>query len=74
MLKKNKFELLQLEYTINILRYHIELLVKLFPTIIKENNDIRPSTAHEINRMCTELELIINKKNILIDEINKMTK
>ena len=64
MLKKNKFELLQLEYTINILRYHIELLVKLFPEIIKENNKIRASTADEINKICSELDFIIIEKII----------
>ena len=51
MLKKNKLLLLEVENEINILRYHIELLTKIFPKIIKENNNIRESTASEINRI-----------------------
>ena len=65
MLKKNKLLLLELENEINILRYHIELLTKLFPKIIKENNNIRESTASEINRICTEINIITNQRNFL---------
>jgi hypothetical protein len=74
MLKKNKLLLLELENEINILRYHIELLTKLFPKIIKENNNIRESTASEINRICTEINIITNQRNFLVNNIKNITK
>ena len=74
MLEDNKVNLIQIESKINIIKYHIELLLKLFPIIIKENNDnIRQSTASEINKLCNNLDSENIKKTKLIKLI-KMKK
>lgn len=74
MLNENKLSLLQIENRIKILQYHIELLAKLFPEIIKEYPKIRKSTANEINRTCSELDFIIIEKNNLVNQIKKNEK
>ena len=71
MLDKNKVNLLQIENKINIIKYHIELLAKLFPIIIKENKKIRKSTAKELNKLCNDLDLINIEKTQIILKIKK---
>ena len=71
MLDKNKVNLLQIENKINIIKYHIELLAKLFPIIIKENKKIRKSTAKELNKLCNDLYLINIEKTQIILKIKK---
>lgn len=70
MLNEDKKKLLQIEFKIQIIKYHIELLAKLFPFIIKENPNIRTSTANEINKICDELESVLILKNKIINKIH----
>ena len=74
MLKDFKMSLIQIEKDIQILKYHIELLTKLFPYIIKEKSEIRKSTANEINKIFNELDSVIAKKNIMIKKIQNKEK
>ena len=53
MTKKNKKLLLEIENNINITKYHIELLLKIFQQFLHNNETIRKSIALEINNLCT---------------------
>ena len=74
MKKKDLNSLLQIENRINILRYHIELLLKILPQFLKENLHIRKSIANEINLLCTNFEKEKSEKKKLINEIKKNEK
>lgn len=74
MTKKNKKLLLEIENNINITKYHIELLLKIFQQFLHNNETIRKSIALEINNLCTEFENIELTKKKLINEIKKNEK
>ena len=74
MTKKNKKLLLEIENNINITKYHIELLLKIFQQFLHNNDTIRKSIALEINNLCTEFENIELTKKKLINEIKKNEK